>query len=239
MIVSWFSGGVSSFIASWKMRGKIDKYLYTHIDDQHPDTLRFIKDCSKVLGQEIELLQSPYKSVDNVHAARQFINSPYGAPCTDYLKRRVRKEWEAQQTEDITYVWGLDCTEIQRAQNLVELMPEFKHEFPLIDCSLSKQDVHGIAASLGVKRPVMYDLGYQNNNCIGCVKGGMWYWNKIRRDFPEVFELRAKRERQTGGSMLKDKDGQLFLDELDPDRGREEDEISTQCGIYCMLELKR
>lgn len=31
----------------------------------------------------------------------------------------------------------------------------------------------------------MYDLGYANNNCIGCVKGGIGYWNKIRIDFPE------------------------------------------------------
>ncbi len=37
----------------------------------------------------------------------------------------------------------------------------------------------------------MYDLGYPNNNCIGCVKGGMGYWNKIRKDFPEVFQKRA------------------------------------------------
>ena len=38
-------------------------------------------------------------------------------------------------------------------------------------------------------RPLMYDLGYPNNNCIGCVKGGMGYWNHIRKDFPEVFEV--------------------------------------------------
>ena len=33
-------------------------------------------------------------------------------------------------------------------------------------------------------------MGYNNNNCIGCIKGGMGYWNKIRVDFPEVFEKR-------------------------------------------------
>lgn len=58
----------------------------------------------------------------------------------------------------------------------------------------------------------MYDLGYPNNNCVGCVKGGMGYWNKIRVDFPEVFERRARQEREIGHSCIKG----VFLDELDP-----------------------
>ena len=45
----------------------------------------------------------------------------------------------------------------------------------------------------------MYDMGYPNNNCIGCVKGGMGYWNHIRKDFPEVFDSRAKLEREDFG----------------------------------------
>ena len=40
----------------------------------------------------------------------------------------------------------------------------------------------------------MYKLGYNNNNCIGCVKGGQAYWNKIRIDFPETFNKMAKLE---------------------------------------------
>jgi hypothetical protein len=83
----------------------------------------------------------------------------------------------------------------------------------------------------------MYDLGYNNNNCVGCVKGGMGYWNKIRQDFPAVFDARAKLERDIGYSILKD----CFLDELDPSRGRMSDEILEDCGIYCMIaenELK-
>lgn len=51
MKVAWISAGVSSFIASY-LAEDIDEYIYIDIDDQHPDSLRFIKDCEKVLGKK-------------------------------------------------------------------------------------------------------------------------------------------------------------------------------------------
>ena len=232
MKVSWFSAGVSSFIATYLERETIDKVLYIHIDDQHTDTMRFVKDCEKALGKEIEILQSKYKSVDNVIKQFRFINGPYGARCTDVLKKRVRKEWEHGKGR-ITYVWGYDSTEKNRAERLLEAMPEYDHVFPLIDRSISKEDAHGMIRELGIKRPAMYDIGYSNNNCVGCVKGGMGYWNRIRQDFPEVFNRMASREREIGNSCIKE----VFLDELDPDRGRMEDEITEDCSIICQLNL--
>lgn len=235
--VCWISAGVSSFIAGYLERDTIDKFIYIDIKDQHPDSMRFIKDCEKVLGKEIEILRSRYGSVENAILAAGLIrNARNGfSPCTNWLKKRVRKEWEYEHREyDITYVWGMDCTEKHRADSLVEAMPEFTHVFPLIDKDLTKQDTHGMCERLCVRRPAMYDLGYNNNNCIGCVKGGMGYWNKIRVDFPEVFEKRIKLERKIGSSILKD----CYLYELDPDRGRMSDEISMDCGIMCMLNIR-
>ena len=42
--VSWFSAGVSSAVATKLAIGQIDKVFYIHVDDQHPDTLRFVKE---------------------------------------------------------------------------------------------------------------------------------------------------------------------------------------------------
>ena len=232
----WISAGVSSFIAGYLERDSIDKFIYIDIDDQHPDSMRFIKDCEQVLGKEIEILRSPLHNVENAvkAAGGWFMVNRKFAPCTNYLKKRIRKEWEYEHRDyDITYVWGFDCDEKTRADNLVETMFEFTHIFPLIDKYLTKQDAHGICERLGVRRPAMYDLGYNNNNCIGCVKGGMGYWNKIRVDFPDVFESRARIERECGNSILKE----CYLDELDPDRGRMSDEIPIDCGIMCMLNI--
>jgi len=234
MKVSWFSAGVSSFVSAYLVREVLDKIIYIDIENQHPDSMRFVRDCQKVLDMEIEVLQSNYKSVDNVITSFQFINSRYGAKCTDVLKKRVRKEWEYKHAGiDLTYVWGYDCGERHRAERLIESDLNHNHEFPLIERLLSKEDAHGICRQLGIKRPVMYDLGYQNNNCIGCVKGGMGYWNKIRIDFPEVFERRAKQERAIGHTCIKG----IYLDELRPEQGKIENEIMDECSILCQLNL--
>lgn len=232
MKVSWFSAGVSSFIACYLEKETIDKIMYIHIDDQHEDTMRFLRDCEKALGKKIGILQSPYKSVNNVIKTFRFINGPYGAKCTDILKKRVRKEWEYGKT-GLTYVWGYDISERHRAERLQEAFLEHKHLFPLIDRGLTKEDCHSICSSLGVKRPAMYDLGYRNNNCIGCVKGGMGYWNKIRKDFPEAFAERARLEREIGASCING----VYLDELEPDRGRFDDEVLEECSIFCQMVL--
>lgn len=156
--------------------------------------------------KKIEILKSPYETVENACLAGGIIRHVNGfAPCTSYLKQRVRKEWEYKYKKyDITYVWGFDVNEKHRAERLIEFNPGFNHEFPLIDRQLTKQEAHGMCCELGIKRPLMYDLGYNNNNCIGCVKGGMGYWNKIRVDFPEVFEKRAKLERKLNCRILKE-----------------------------------
>lgn len=232
--VCWFSTGVSSFVACYLAKD-VDEIIYTHIPNQHPDSLRFLHDCEKLLNRKITILQSDrYKDVDDVITKRRCLNTPFGAPCTTLLKKEVRKKWESEHPDHHIYVWGYDCNEQKRADRLIKSMSDYDHEFPLIEQGLTKEDVHGIAHKLGLKRPLMYDLGYPNNNCIGCVKGGMGYWNKIRTDFPEVFERRAKQEREIGHSCIKG----VFLDELDPKRGNINTEIIEECGISCELVTK-
>lgn len=233
--VSWFSAGVSSAVATKLAINEIDEIIYTHIDDQHPDTMRFVKDCEKWFGKEVTIIQSPYKTVENVCLSHRFINGPHGAVCTRLLKKRVRIEWEMDNEDNgkIRYVWGMDCSkrEKKRAENLIELMPQQEHIFPLIEKNIGKQEAHEILFASGIKRPQMYELGYRNNNCLGCTKGGMGYWNKIRRDFPDVFKKRAEMERLIGASCING----VFLDELDPSCGNEDDEINDDCGIMCEL----
>lgn len=232
MMVSWFSAGVSSAVATkLALKEHPDmRVIYTHIDDQHPDSMRFLRDCEAWFGVKIEILQSPLRSVESACRSAAYINGTAGAACTGRLKRRVRKEWESSVAEPLVYVWGLDASENHRADRIVSSMPKQDHRFPLIEQNISKEHAHQILEASGIKRPAMYDMGYRNNNCVGCVKGGAGYWNAIRQDFPCVFAARAKMERDIGACCL---GSGRWLDELSPDVGRDQKEILSDCGIMC------
>ena len=139
MKVVWLSAGVSSFVAGY-LADDVDEYIYIDIEDQHPDSMRFIHDCEEVLGKKVTILSSPfYSNVEQVCRSVRYVNGVHGAPCTRMLKKQVRKRWELDHmTDDLTYVWGMDCNEKHRADRIVEGFPEVKHEFPLIDKGIHK-----------------------------------------------------------------------------------------------------
>jgi hypothetical protein len=231
MIISWFSAGVSSAIAT---KYAIDKYgeikiIYIHIDDQHKDTMRFVNDCQSWFGQEIEILQSEIRDVKTALLKAGFVNSPYGSPCTRILKKSVRSEWERNNNYHFHYIWGYDLNEQSRADRIVASMSDHDHEFPLIDNGICKSTAHGMLERSGINRPEMYDMGYPNNNCIGCVKGGMGYWDAIRRDFPSVFHEMCEVEKTIGGQVFK----QFPLSELPFGAGRTHKIIVPDCGLFC------
>jgi hypothetical protein len=232
LTVSYFSSGVSSAVATKLVIKDIDRIVYTHIDDQHPDTMRFVKDCEKWFGKPVEIMQSKFKSVDEVCRYASFIKSRNsGGVCTDRLKRNVRKQFEYENEGNLRVMWGLDFNEQDRADRLKEYMPDHEHLFPLVERRITKAMAHEMLSASGIKRPAMYEMGYHNNNCVGCVKGGMGYWNKIRVDFPEVFASRSKLERDLNFSIIKG----VYLSELDPERGRHEGPICNDCGIMCEI----
>jgi len=102
---------------------------------------------------------------------------------------------------------------------------------PLIDKGLGKIDCLAMLQNAGIELPEMYKLGYLNNNCIGCVKGGMGYWNKIKVDFPEQFDRMAKLERLKKQTIFKDR----YLDELKPVDGNYPQEPNIECSIFCHI----
>lgn len=229
--VGWFSAGCSSFIAC--LLGKVDEAIYIHVTDQHPDTLRFLMDARPHLPKVTVLQSMDFAGVDDV-LSYGYINGPGGAACSLRLKKWVRERWEREHYHaGLTYVWGYDVTEKARAERLAEAMVEADHLFPLIERGLTKEDCHQMCTDMGIERPAMYKLGYPNNNCIGCVKGGMGYWNRIREDFPKVFERRARMERQIGHSCIKG----VFLDELEPGRGIS-NPVVPSCSLACALVEK-
>ena len=240
-VVAWLSGGVSSFIAAWLAREQLTDIIFIDIDDQTRDTLRFAYEAAELLGKKLTVLRSPfYRSKNDVIRARRYINGPNGAPCTGELKRKVRKAWEWNcghsgplHGDSLKYVWGFDARETNRIKMTVENNEHAQHLFPLAEKNICKEEAHAACRDLGLRRADMYEMGYPNANCVGCVKGGMGYWNKIREDFPNAFAEMAALEREIGATCLKDEEGKIYLDELDPRRGRCDRIIVPPCGIAC------
>jgi hypothetical protein len=196
--------------------------------------VRFLIDCERWLGVSIRSVGNlDYNcSIYEVFRRERYFVGIKGAPCTKLLKRKPREQF--QRSDDI-HVLGYTIEEQDRVKDFCEAFPELNCEFPLIERGLSKADCLAMIEHAGIELPTMYKLGYNNNNCVGCVKGGMGYWNKIRVDFPERFAQMAKMEREIGHSINRQNDQPIYLDELDPEAGRDVPEPKIDCSIMCLL----
>ena len=230
--VAWFSAGAASAVATKLTLGEGECVIaYTDPGAEHPDNERFLTDCEEWFGQKVLRLKSKrYADTWQVFEERRFLNSPRGALCTTEMKKMVRQDF--QRPDDIQ-VFGYTSEESHRADRFRTQNPEVDLRCPLIERSLTKDDCLALIERTGIELPAMYRLGYRNNNCVGCVKGGMGYWNKIRRDFPDVFSRMAGIERDIGATILRDGGERLYLDELDPSRGNHQDEPSFECSLLC------
>lgn len=239
MKIAWFSCGITSAVAckiAVEKYGKHNvKLFYIGIQSAHYDNDRFISDCEKWIGTKIIYTQNDkYKDQYDVINKTGYVNGVMGARCTLELKKKVRWKIEKDYNFD-GQIFGFEYSkkEINRAVRFSQQYPESKPLFPLIERKVTKQKCAEILLINGIELPEMYNLGFHNNNCIGCVKGGKGYWNMIRKHFPDYFKKMAEAERQAGHSCIKD----LFLDQLKENEGKHESPILPDCGTFCEIEF--
>ena len=81
----------------------------------------------------------------------------------------------------------------------------------------------------------MYALGFQNNNCIPCVKAqSPAYWALMRQQFPEQFERMVKLSRELDVRLCKINDERRFIDEIPADHPTT-NPIQPACDFLCHL----
>jgi len=238
-IAVWFSCGAASAVAAKKT---IEKYRETHnvlvvnnpVVNEHEDNRRFLKDVERWIGQEILSAINPkYPSCDiiDVFEKRKYMSGISGAPCTAQLKKEARYHFE--KTNDIDFhVLGFTVDEKSRSDKFIKF-ERGNVLTVLIDEEITKQDCFDILLDAGIKLPEIYNLGFPNANCIGCVKSqSPTYWNLVRNTFPDVFNERAEQSRRLGVRLVRLKGKRIFLDELLPtDKGGKIK--SWECGIFC------
>ena len=240
-VLVWFSCGAASAVAA---KLAVDKYgdqcevLYCDtLAYEHPDNPRFMADVAAWIGKDIKLLKSEkYSDIFDVFTRTGWLIGVGGARCTTELKKNVRK---AYQRPDDLQVFGLTADEQKRIDRFEDENPDTNVEWILLDNNIHKNDCYRMLQEAGIDLPMMYKLGYNNNNCIGCVKGQAGYWNKIRVDFPDAFDRMAKMERKLNVAINKTYAGdgkrkRIFLDELDPSAGRNVPMPEIDCGVLCI-----
>lgn len=234
--IAWWSGGVTSAVATKYAIGHFDnvQIYFCETGQHHDDNIRFKSDCERWYGQRIHALNNrKWQTVERV-LAHGYINSPGGAYCTKLLKKDVRIALEKYvQFDAQVFGFEFEPKQVKRAERFKEQYPDSKAAFPLIGLMMNKKMAMKELVDNGIELPAMYRLGFNNANCMGCVKGGKGYWNLTRKTFPDIFARTAALERKAGHSCING----TFLDELDPGAGRHESIELPECGIYCEVEM--
>lgn len=236
-VVSWFSCGAASAVATKlaiaKHRAVTPAYCETGAE--HPDNARFMMECEDWFGCPVTRLKSDeYADTWAVWEKRRFLSGIHGAPCTGELKLAPRLAF--QRLDDV-HVFGYtaDATDVERARRLRENYPEMTIETPLIERGLDKRACLAMVESAGIKLPPMYAMGFQNNNCIPCVKAtSPNYWALVRREFPAEFERMVKLSRELGARLTRINDERIFIDEI-PANWPVTEAISPACDFLCHI----
>ena len=225
-IIGWWSGGITSAVAckiGIDLYGKDNlRIIFIDTMNEDDDTYRFMEDCNKWYGIDIETIKSDkFDNIQEVWRKNIALNHAKGAVCSDRLKRQVREVWEKSNKWE-NQIFGFELDEYRRAKSMIINHPQTKPLFTLMLKGLNKKNCINIVQEAGIKVPNTYSLGFLNNNCFktGCVQGGIGYWQKMKRDFPEKFNKMADMEHELTElkgkpvTMLKDQSkggGLVFL----------------------------
>ena len=210
-IICWWSGGITSAVAcnlAIELFGK-DRCRVVMIDthNEYEDTHRFKIDCEKWYGIPIESISrigKDYQCIQDVWRRFNSLNVATGAICSSELKREVRIKFQ-NENKYTHQIFGFDIDEPKRAKSMTLNYPNSNGIYPLLLHGMSKTMCIDYIQNVGIEIPVAYKLNFHNNNCLqtGCVQGGIGYWQKIRREFPEKFEAMASIEHELTNSAKK------------------------------------
>ncbi len=204
------------------------------LEEEDSDNRRFLADCEKWFDHPVTVLRDEIygASTREVWRRKRFMKSLWGAPCSMHLKREVI---DAFCLPDDTHVLGYTAEEAATRKG-VQRMIDAGARVPLIERGLSHSDCLAMIQRAGLKLPRMYELGFNNANCIGCVKGGEGYWNLVRKQFPERFQEIVQIQEEIGPSAYlfrNRKTGERYgLKDLNPEAGRHKTELPA-CSFVC------
>lgn len=231
--IAWFSCGAASAVAT-KLCPEAQP-VYCDTGAEHFDNRRFKKDCERWFGRPvINIASREYTDTWDVWEKTRWLAGIEGARCTTELKVKPRLAY--QQPGNI-HVFGYtaDAADVARASRLRANYPELTVKTPLIERGITKAACLSMLERAGIELPVMYKLGFQNNNCIPCVKAtSPAYWALIRKRFPDQFDRMAKLSRGLDVRLCRINDERRFIDEIPLDQDTT-NPLQPSCDFLCHL----
>ncbi len=236
-VLAWFSCGASSAVAAalavgrWPAQANV--VMCNTRKSEHSDNERFIREVEQWIERPIvDISSDKYETVDEVFESERYMSGIAGAKCTVELKKRPR--FKFQRADDI-HVFGYTVEEGKRIARMEKNNPELTFEWNLRDQFITKAECFRILKRASIAPPEMYSLGFEHNNCLGCVKSqSPAYWQRTARLFPEVFERRARQSREIGARLVKLYGKRIFLDELDLNGRYAGGDGEIECGPLCL-----
>jgi len=186
-----FSGGLGSGISALIAHEQgLDFNLIfadTLIEDE--DLYRFNADIAEACRKEIIVLKDGRTPWD-VFVDKRWIGNSRTAHCSTELKSKPVKAW-LDKNSDITdpLVLGMDWSELDRIERAQKNWGERPVVSLLNKFNVSRSDYDYILARHNIKKPRLYRLGYEHNNCGGfCVKAGQVQFERLFRTMPDRYK---------------------------------------------------
>jgi 3'-phosphoadenosine 5'-phosphosulfate sulfotransferase (PAPS reductase)/FAD synthetase len=218
MNIATISGGIMSFYTAFlaiQKYGRENVLLYFNDTKwEHKDLYRFLDDIKNNLGKDI-YFDSDTRNPEQVFFDEHFLGCNRVPICSRVLKaERLQKFYK----DGDNLIFGIGIDEKHRMQRIIAAYQivyaktgKYCHiEFPLIEQNISRQKIDEWYFRTGIKKPELYNLGFEHNNCSGgCVRQGKKQWRKLLKIMPDVFQAREDlenrfREQFGKGSYLKD-----------------------------------
>jgi hypothetical protein len=241
-VVVWFSRGAASACAAklavqkyppinWP--GRLFIVYCNTASSENADGDRFHAQVEQWIGHPITKISSrKYESVDEVFEGERYMSGVKGAKCTTEMKKVPRLRF---QRPDDLHVFGYTVDEAKRIARFEQNNPELYLDWILRDAFVRKADCHRMLREAGITEPEMYRLGFEHNNCWGCVKSkSPAYWQRTAKHNPEVFARRVRQSRALGVRLVEVKGVRIFLDELDLSKRYKGGDGDIDCGPYCI-----
>lgn len=195
------SGGAASWAAA---RRAIDQFGRDDLTLLFADTLCEDLDLYRFLMDIEQDAQHPITRISDgrdpweVFFDQRFIGNTRVDLCSRVLKREPLRQWIDDHAPDgARVVFGIDWTEEHRIPAISHNYAPHECWFPLVDDGIGKDVVFDELAAAGIRRPRLYDLGFQHNNCGGfCVKAGQAQFALLLFHFPWRYAYHERREQE-------------------------------------------